>query len=101
MPKVYDVVKAMSKYTDAQGQEKTRWLNCGVIFKNAESGKMSLKMEAIPYGLPDDQGWFALMEPQPRQQPASAGHVGFREKPAAPAPATTGSPEFTDDDIPF
>ena len=88
MPKIFDVVKAMGTYQDAQGQDKTRWLNCGMIIKNADNGKCSLKLDAIPYGLPDDEGWFALMEPKPRPQQVQPA------TPAAPAP-------LPDDPMPF
>ena len=89
MPKIFDVVKAMGTYTDGQGQEKTRWQNCGMIIKNSDSGKCSLKLSAIPYGIPDDEGWFALMEPKPRPQQIPTSQ---------PAQATGTLP---DEDIPF
>jgi hypothetical protein len=69
MPKVFDVVKAAGSYTDRSGNEKTRWINCGMIVKNPQSGKLSLRLDVVPVGVPTDSDvgmWFALMEP--RQQ---------------------------------
>jgi hypothetical protein len=37
----------MGKYVDSEGQEKTRWQNCGVIIKT-ESGRVVLKLDALP-----------------------------------------------------
>lgn len=101
MPKIFDVVKAAGTYTDASGQEKTRWINCGMIVKNPESGKLSLKLDSLPLGTPSEAGvgiWFALMEPQqrgqqaqPQGQPQAYGQQqpqaqnsgqGFRQPPA-------------------
>ena len=56
MPKIFDVVKAAGTYTDASGQEKTRWINCGMIVKNPESGKLSLKLDSLPLGTPSEAG---------------------------------------------
>lgn len=93
MPKVYDVVKAAGTYQNAEGEEKTRWINCGMIVQNPESGRMSLKLDCLPVGTPTDGDvgiWFSLMEPQNRQQRKKV----TRRKPAA-------EPVFPDEDVPF
>ena len=66
-------------YTDRDGNEKSRWTKCGVVFES--SNGLSLKLESVPVGN-DWNGFFSLFEPKPRTQPAPA------------------SPEF-DDDVPF
>lgn len=71
MPKVFDVMAAAGRYTDNQGQEKTRWLNCGAVIQNS-NGNMSLILEQFPVGLtPNEQGhgiWFSLFKPQQQNQ---------------------------------
>jgi hypothetical protein len=116
MPKIYDVVKAMGNYTTADGQEKTRWLNCGMIIQNPDSGKVSLKLDCLPVGLPTDDGmWFALMTPQPRggQRPPAQNPQqpqGFRDQGQQQPPAQSGQGGAwgdqannapADEDIPF
>jgi len=81
--KKYDVVAVTGKYTDRDGNEKNRYMNCGVVIQT-EKG-FSLKLEAVPIG---SDGWFMLFEPKPKENANQA----------APAPAE--KPEF-DDDIPF
>jgi hypothetical protein len=105
MPKLYDVVKAMGTYTDQNGQEKTRWLNCGMIVRN-QNGNVSLKLDALPL-VPSEEGmWFALMEPKPRgetfQQPAQTQQAGFA--PAQPNSGQRAAPApdaFGEDKVPF
>ena len=121
MPKIYDVMSPIGKYTNNDGQEKTRWLKCGMIVKTA-AGKVALKLDALPVApMGGEEGglWLQLFTPnQPEgamhTANAPAGNTGFRE--AAPAPAATqgapvpaaapqypaqGGSAFDDDDIPF
>lgn len=86
MSKKYDVVAVTGKYTDAQGQEKSRYLNIGVIL-TTKTGGFALKLEAIPVGW---DGWAYLNEPkQPEQKQAQQ-------------PAKTGTAfDQMKDDIPF
>ena len=94
MPKVYDVVKAAGTYQNADGEEKTRWINCGMIVQNPESGRMSLKLDCLPIGTPTDGDvgvWFALMEPRSRQQKP-------QRRSRAPA---QNAPDLPDEDVPF
>lgn len=73
MSKKYDVVYGR-RWTDKSGAEKTHWINCGAIIKT-EKG-YSLKLETIPVGF---DGWFALFEPKPKDEPAQKS--GFRDSP--------------------
>lgn len=109
MPKLYDVVKAAGTYRDRNGQEKTRWINCGMIVQNPESGRMSLKLDCIPVGTPTDGDvgiWFSLFDPNQQQKnqrqnlpPQSPQpYSGQQSVPSGFAPPQQEQPE---DDIPF
>ena len=60
MKKTHDVVYAGEKYTDREGNEKTRYVNVGVAFTR-DDGSMTLKLEAVPVGF---SGWLNLYEPR-------------------------------------
>ena len=47
MPMLYKVVAPLGNYTDADGNEKTRWMNCGSILKTS-TGRVVLKIDALP-----------------------------------------------------
>lgn len=72
--KVYDVVAVTGEYTDRNGTQKKRHLNCGVVFQTDKG--LSLKLEAIPV---ESNGWFMFFEPrndpQPRQPAPQAAHT--------------------------
>ena len=59
----YKVVAPTGKYTDAQGNEKTRYVDVGVIIETRNG--LMLKAEAIPVNW---DGTAFLNDPQPRQQ---------------------------------
>ena len=68
----YEVMASTGSYTDKNGQEKRRWMKCGIVM-NTKTGGLALKLEAVPVG---SDGWFSLFEPkakdeQPRQRQAS------------------------------
>jgi hypothetical protein len=87
----FEVVTSTGSYIDKNGEEKKRWLKCGVIFKS-EKGNYSMKLEAIPTKSSEDGMWFALFVPKPREQKPQ--QQGFRDKPQK------ATDDF-DDDIPF
>lgn len=58
MAKKFDVVYGVRR----EGQEKTRWINCGAMFET-EKG-LSIKLDTIPVGF---DGWLKLFEPKPRE----------------------------------
>ena len=114
MPRIYDVLAPLGTYTTAEGHEKTRWLKCGAVIRNAENGNLSLKLDALPVQpLPKegDQGviWLQLKKPLPPRTaatPYGAGPdqattpVAFPAAPA-PAPAAPAAEGFDDPEIPF
>ena len=65
------------------GQEKTRWLRCGVLMKTDKGFR--IKLDCVPVGVEPGNAWFNVFERdgQPQAQ-------------QAPAPATQGDP-----DVPF
>jgi len=69
MAKVYDVVAITGKYTNQQGEEKARYMNCGVVIE--KDGRLSLKLEGLPVG-GEWNGWLSLFTPRPQgQQPSN------------------------------
>jgi len=60
--KLYDVVFPQN-YT-VNGEEKTRWLKCGVMIEGKKGPR--LKLESLPIGVTTEGGgiWFSLFEPE-------------------------------------
>ena len=84
--KKYDVVAVTGQYTDRDGNEKNRYVNCGAVIKTDKG--FSLKLEVIPV---ESNGWFMLFEPTERSNPQAPAEP--------PAPAKD---DFDDgQDIPF
>lgn len=68
MPVVYELTASTGTYTDRDGNEKRRWMKCGVVIE--KNGRLSAKIEGLPVNF---DGWLNLFEPreqeQSRQQP--------------------------------
>lgn len=79
----YDAMAKGGTYTNRDGEEKTRWVKCGVVFEGDRG--LSLKIEALP--VPFD-GWLSFFEPKERD-----------EKPAG-KPAEKAKRGAWDDDLP-
>jgi len=96
--KKYDVVAITGEYTNAQGETKKRYVNCGAVFQTDKG--FSLKLESLPVGA-DWNGWLSLYEPKPRnqqQQPKSAQQSDPFAGQASPDSFGGGQ---DDDSIPF
>lgn len=91
--KRYDVVAVTGTYTDRNGVERKRYLNCGAVFET-ERG-LSLKLESIPVGF---DGWFQLYEPREEQ---SAPRQSGPQSVARQRRLAAGGGEDFEDDIPF
>ena len=50
-----DIMAPTGKYAGQDGQEKTRWLKCGILLQTDNGFR--IKMEAMPIGIPDFEGW--------------------------------------------
>lgn len=86
MSKQYEVVAVTGKYTDKEGNEKSRYMNIGVVIQT-KNGLM-LKMEAAPVGW---DGWAYLNEPKPRDEQPPRTHGQMKR----------GSRDEDPGDIPF
>ena len=82
-----DLMAPNGKYLK-DGQEKTRWLKCGVVLQT-DNG-LRVKLECIPVGVGEDGLWMSVFE-KDDQRPAQ------QAKPAQ-KPAQAG---LDDDDTPF
>ena len=116
-------VKA-GEYTTHDGQQRNRWQRIGLVFKHDDGGT-SIKLECMPLGLPDWDGWVSVF---PRDQaqntadtapvnsqtrPQQGGYVQQSAQPAqnrsrptvvnahSAASQRTAPPVHFDDDIPF
>lgn len=94
MKKTHDAVYAGEKYTDRDGNEKTRYVNIGALMQR-DDGSLTMKLEAVPVGF---NGWINFYEPKPKDGEQ-------RQERSRPARTATAAPatdaEFADDDIPF
>ena len=60
MKKTHDAVYAGDKYTNGQGEEKTRYINMGALFTR-DDGSLTCKVENLPIGF---NGWINFYEPK-------------------------------------
>lgn len=74
MKKTHDAVYAGEKYTDREGNEKTRYVNIGVLFTR-DDGSLTAKLESVPVGF---NGWINFYVPKDDAKGKSAGN---REQP--------------------
>ena len=79
-----DIMFPGGKYIK-DGEEKTRWLKCGVLLET-EKG-MRIKLESMPVGIAPGEGWFSIFEKRD-EAPKATSNV--------PAEGSTGEP-----DLPF
>ncbi len=93
-----DIVAVIGTYTDAQGNEKKRYLKIGAIMET-RNGEM-IKMDSVPVGW---DGWAYLNDPRSegdRPQQRTQGQ-GRRSGGAQPSPRLADADDFADDSIPF
>ena len=90
LKKTHDAVYGGEKYTDKNGDEKTRFINVGSLFQR-DDGSQTMKLESIPVGF---NGWISFYEPKPKDG---------QDKPASGRPARTApAGDFAGDpEIPF
>lgn len=69
--KKFDAVYSGEKYTDREGNEKTRFINCGVVFEN-DKGQLSMKLEMLPVGF---SGWLNFYPPKEQDNAKQAGRA--------------------------
>ena len=103
----HDLAIKTGEYQDQQGQTKGRWLKIGSVFRHDDGGT-SIKLDAVPVGLPEWQGWVSVF---PRDQQAGQGRApqaghrrqmnGHAPAPQAQMPPQPGAYQDFDDEIPF
>lgn len=91
MSKKFDVVAITGKYTDKDGNEKSRYTNIGVVLETSKG--LSLKLESIPVGW---DGWAGLYEPKQEQ-----GQQRQPQRTTAPRPAAGSGFDDFPDEVPF
>jgi hypothetical protein len=87
----YEVMAKTGTYRDSDGNEKNRWLKCGVVLRSDKG--LSLKLEAVPVG--EFNGFFSLFEPKPRDGQRSQPERQTRQRP------TSNFDDMSDDIPPF
>lgn len=93
----YEVTAITGKYTNKDGQEKSRYLKIGVVIQT-KNGPM-LKLEAVPVGW---DGFAYLNEPKERDESTPARGNSSSGRRQAPADNVgRGMDDFPDDQIPF
>lgn len=99
----YQVAAITGKYTDRDGNEKSRYVTIGSVM-DTKNGGLLLKIDAIPLNF---DGFAYLQEPRERTEQApqrSTGGGDDRQRPAARPSRDDGprnSEPFPEDDIPF
>lgn len=107
----HDLVIKNGEYQDhMSGETKARWLNIGTLFTHDDGG-LSVKLDCVPIGVPDWQGWVKAFPKKPRENAgggyqAPAQSRGYGQPAAAPRAQQSRAaypPAATDfdDDIPF
>lgn len=54
-----DLMASVGEFTDHDGRKAKRWIRCGVVMRDEQSGKMSVKLDAFPVA-PGWSGWLAI-----------------------------------------
>ena len=92
MSRKYEVTAITGKYTDRDGQERSRYMTIGAVIEGRHG--LQLKLEAVPIGW---DGWAYLNEPKPKDGAETKSHAGG-SAPRNSAPRTAPAPSGFDDD---
>lgn len=85
MSKKFDVVAITGKYTNSNGEEKSRYVTIGAVIETSKG--LSLKLESVPVGW---DGWAGLYEPKAKDGAPAQRQSGRR-----------GGDDRDEDSIPF
>jgi len=93
----HDLSIKTGEYTDRQtGEQKARWLRIGSVFRH-DDGSTSIKLDCLPLGLPDWNGWVNVFPREERRdEPPTRNAAPPRSAPRPPRP----EPDWSDD-VPF
>ena len=102
---VKDIV-AGKKFLNKAGEEKTQWVNVGIIMINRQDGKMTVKFNSWvnPMAFANDKGevWFNVFDKKDKESKESKegkeGKTAGDDEPgpAAPQPGTAKAAEMDD-----
>lgn len=95
---VKDIV-AGKKFLNKAGEEKTQWVNVGIIMINRQDGKMTVKFNSWvnPMAFANEKGevWFNVFDRKKDSKETTPGAKDEPE-PAAPQPGTAKAVEMDD-----
>lgn len=99
--RTHDVTATIGEYTNAAGETKKRYQNCGSAFTD-EQGRVSIKLDAVPVS-PDWSGWLSLYPVKDRDDSPPRQQQQRREEPRnMSVPSNRQSAQADDfDDAPF
>ncbi|WP_428041389.1 hypothetical protein [Candidatus Avelusimicrobium fimicolum] len=88
---VKDIV-AGKKFLNKAGEEKTQWVNVGIIMINRQDGKMTVKFNAWvnPMAFANDKGevWFNVFDKKDKESKEGKTAADDEPGPDAPQPGT-------------
>ena len=88
---VKDIV-AGKKFLNKAGEERTQWVNVGIIMINRQDGKMTVKFNAWvnPMAFANDKGevWFNVFDKKDKESKEGKTVADDEPGPAAPQPGT-------------
>ena len=107
--KLYDLVVKTGSYTNAQGEQKSRFLNVGVVLQGDNGPYMMLNKTFNPAGVPDERGGesviVSMFEPKPTGQQTGQSQGGNQQQPQQGGGFQQGQggqgPQGFDSPIPF
>ena len=99
---VKDIV-AGKKFLNKAGEERTQWVNVGIIMINRQDGKMTVKFNAWvnPMAFANDKGevWFNVFDKKDKESKEGKAAADDEPGPAAPQAAQTAKTVEMDDTI--
>ena len=99
---VKDIV-AGKKFLNKAGEEKTQWVNVGIIMINRQDGKMTVKFNAWvnPMAFANDKGevWFNVFDKKDKESKEGKAAADDEPGPAAPQAAKPAKIAEMDDTI--
>lgn len=88
---VKDIV-AGKKFLNKAGEERTQWVNVGIIMINRQDGKMTVKFNAWvnPMAFANEKGevWFNVFDKKDKESKEGKAAGDYEPGPAAPKPGT-------------
>ena len=99
---VKDIV-AGKKFLNKAGEERTQWVNVGIIMINRQDGKMTVKFNAWvnPMAFANDKGevWFNVFDKKDKESKEGKAAADDEPSPAAPQAAKPAKTVEMDDTI--